>query len=185
MKSQAGKRVHCRHEKGGYKGDRERMWPPSRAEEHVLHRRRRDTCGTTFPWPRASSWRKPGQSEGALATRQDFDDLVVAFLPFAGVSGRSALGKSVQAADNVGSDCNPVLSREDPIQRSPISGQSSERSRGLARPITRGRNRFAATVTPSIRFDDSALWMIACSRSTSSTSGFCPIQRSCFPRASM
>jgi len=37
------------------------------------------------------------------------------------------------------------------------ASSSSERSRGVALPITRGRNRLAATVTPSIRFDDSAL----------------------------
>ncbi len=40
-------------------------------------------------------------------------------------------------------------------------------------------------VTPSIRFDDSTLWIMACSRKTSRTSGFCLIQRSCFPLASM
>jgi len=51
----------------------------------------------------------------------------------------------------------------------------SERSRDLARPSTRGRNRFAVTVMPSILFDDSVLWMIACSRNTSRTSGFCLI----------
>ena len=65
------------------------------------------------------------------------------------------------------------------------ASSSSERSRGLALPITRGRNRFAATVTPSIRFYDSALWTIACFRNTPRTSGFCPSQRSCFPRASI
>jgi len=65
------------------------------------------------------------------------------------------------------------------------ASSSSERSRGLARPMSRGRSRSAGTVTPSIRFDDSALWMMACSRRTSRTSGFCLIQRSCFPRASM
>jgi hypothetical protein len=41
------------------------------------------------------------ETNGALPVRQDLDDFVVALLPLAGVSGRSALGKSVEATEDI------------------------------------------------------------------------------------
>src|SRR5665648_548874 len=80
-----------------------------------------------------------------------------------------------------------VLGNATPRDRSEeeLASSSSERLRGVAFPRTTGRSRSGAIVTPSMRFDDSTLWMIACSRRAARTSGFCLIHRSCLPRASM
>src|SRR5258706_318067 len=57
------------------------------------------------------------EANAVLAAWQDFDDLVVALLPFSGISRRSILGKSVKTPDNLGGDRDRALPREDPVQR--------------------------------------------------------------------
>lgn len=107
----------------------------------------------------------------------------VLYWPASSTSGRHiACNRRIVSSDTV---CLPACSwinfNASRYPRTSCSLRS--RNTGLL-PNNTAWTRFASIVTPSIRFDEIALSIIACSRNTFNFCGDCFRNNSCFPRAS-
>ena len=64
-----------------------------------------------------------GEADAALAVGSDFDDVVVAGFPLAGITGGATLGDGVQALDEGGGDDGGLLAQEDGGEGGAVAGE--------------------------------------------------------------